>query len=329
MLIFKLNRTVAASAATVFCILILLTLHEPKPVITKLDSGMDHKYKVVETSAFTNVEKNNFFQRNSNSGHGVNLTTVSGNLITTISLKKLFDFYLSSIIKFSKEEKFNNIKADLEHQLSGPSLQQALTILENYFSYKIALIEFDKNHPTGSQQQTLANLARLTERNNALIALQDRLLNPTIADIFFSTSRRLDNHTLAKANILLSELSDNGKEQALVNLNAQQPLQVILQQKRGAQQAELMAININSALTKEEKFVHYAKTVGEDAAIRLRELDQQRLQWNLRLEAFRNKQQELKDSGLAKQDYETSYHDVLNKLFKPHEHARAEALAKL
>lgn len=329
MLIFKLNKTVAASAAIVFCILIVLTFHEPKSVITKFDSGMDHNSEMVETSAPINVEKNNFFQRNLNREHGVKLTTYSDNLITTIALKKLFDFYISSITKFSKEEKFDNIKADLEQQLSGTSLQQALTILENYFSYKIALLEFDKNYPTGSQQQTPANLARLTERNNALIALQDRILNPAIAEIFFSTSRRLDNHTLEKANILLSELSDNGKEQALINLNAQQPLQVILQQKRGAQQAELMAINNNSALTKEEKFVHYAKTVGEDAAIRLRELDQQRLQWNLRLEVFRNKQQELKDSGLAKQDYETSYHDVLHKLFKPHEHARAEALAKL
>lgn len=329
MLIFKLNKTVAASAATVFCTLIFLALYEPKSVITKFDSGIDNNPKMIESSKPINIEANSFFQQNSNSEHGVNLTTYSDNLITTIALKKLFDFYLSSITKFSKEEKFDNIKADLEQQLSGTSLQQALTILENYFAYKMALVEFDKDYPVGSQQQTSDNLARLTERNNALQALQDRILGPKIAEIFFSQRRRLDNHTLAKANIILSELSDNGKEQALINLNAQQPMQIILQQKRDIQQAKLIAINGNSDLTEEEKFVHYSETVGEDAAIRLRELDQQRSEWNLRLEAFRNKQQELKDSGLANEDYTASYRDILNKLFEPHEQARAEALAKL
>ncbi len=328
MLISNINKTVAASAAIVFCALALLAWYEPKTIIVHNNSNPNNNPLVIESIAVIDEQKNKLFFKLPNSEHGIYLTTHSDNLVITVGLRKLFDFYLSSIKDISREEKLNNIKANLKQQLDDKSLQQALVVLDNYFFYIDALVEFDLEYPANTQEKTQANLARLTERNNALLALQDRILTPTIAEIFFLQRRQLDNHTLAKAGILLSDLSENGKEQALINLNAQLPLHVILQQKRVSQQADLISIDNNSELSQPQKFIHYTKTVGEDAAIRLRELNQKRSIWNSRLEVFRSKQQNLKDSGLAEEDYEKSYQGILNNLFEPHEQARAEALAK-
>lgn len=327
--IFKLNKTIAASAAIVFSSLALLAWYEPKAIIVHNNSNLNENPAVIENIPAINEQKHIDFFKLPNSEHGIFLTSHSDSLVITVGLRKLFDFYLSSIKDISNEEMFNNIKANLKQQLSDNSLQQALAILDNYYTYKISLVEFDQEYPADTQEKTLANLALLTERNNALLALQDRTLTPTIAEIFFIQRRQLDSHTLAKANILLSDLSEDGKEQALINLNAQQPLEVIQQQKRVAQQAELIAIGSNPDLTKEQKFIYYTEAVGEDAAIRLRDLNQQRALWNSRLDTFRTKQQSLKDSGLAEDDYEESYQRILINLFEPHEQARAEALAKL
>ena len=329
MLISNRNKTIAASAVIVFCALALLAWYEPQTIIVHNNSSLDDNSVGIKNITTINKQKNRNFFKLPNSEHGIYLTTHSDNLVITVGLRKLFDFYLSSSKDISREKKFINIKANLKQQLSDNSLQQALSVLDNYYSYKIALVEFDQEYPADTQEKTLENLMRLTERNHALLALQDRTLTPAIAEIFFTQRRQLDNHTLAKADILLSDLSDTGKEQALINLNAQQPLQVIQQQKRVSQQAELIAVNNNTDLTEEQKFARHAETVGEDAAIRLRDLNQQRAQWNSRLDIFRTKQQSLKESGLAAEDYEKSYQGILNNLFEPHEQARAEALAKL
>ncbi len=260
--------------------------------------------------------------------HGVQLKTKAGDLIVTAALKDLFDFYLAHYPHLSQLEIQQLIKTELGHSLPQQSLQQGLTILLDYFAYKSALISFNQQYPANPTLKTQANLALLVERHEALIALQDRLMTPYIASIFFSSQRQLDGHTLAKAKILTSDLSEDGKQQALINLNAQLPFDAFQHQQRNNVQQSLRKIDQQSDLSAAEKYQLQAQLVGEESASRLAEVEQKRAYWRQRLDIFRGEVQDLQASGLARQDYQDAYQKLLTRHFQPHEYARAKAIIR-
>lgn len=261
--------------------------------------------------------------------HGVQLKTKSGQLIVTAALKDLFDFYLSSARTPSYAKTQQLIIADLNQQLSKQSLQQALTILTNYFDYKESLITFDQQYPANPILKTQINLSVLARRHEALIALQDRLMTPHVASIFFAAQRQLDSHTLAKADILTSDLSADGKQQALINLNAQLPFNAFQHQQRNQKQALLRQLDQQSDLSPTEKYQQQAAIVGEDTASRLAELDSKRALWQQRLDAFLLEQKNLQNSGLANADYQDAYQKLLERHFQPQERVRAKAMTRV
>ena len=260
--------------------------------------------------------------------HGVSLASRNDQLIVTAALRDLFDYYLSAAGEKTHQQIVERIEADLDQQLGDAALQQALDILASYLDYKAALLTFNQQYPANKTATNTQQIDDLTKRQQALVALQDEKLGAQVAQVFFEYDRTMDEHTLAKAKVLVSDMSDDGKQQALLNLNAQLPFDAFQHQQRNNKQQQLMAIESDSGLSEQQKFQQRSEVVGEAAANRLAELDKQRAEWQGRLNKFQQELNTLIEARMAAEDFETAYQKLLDQHFESHEQLRAKALTK-
>lgn len=260
--------------------------------------------------------------------HGVQLKSRNNNLIVTASLKDLFDYYLSAAGEESTTEIDQRIQNELANQLQDAALAQALSIWKNYLSYKTELVMFDQQYVSFSNQSgKLKQLQLLQQRQLALIALQDQILGADVAEILFKFDRQLDGHTLEKAELLANDLSPEQKQQRLINLSAQLPIDTVLSAQRNEQQKALLEIN-RTALSAQQKYQQREQQVGSAAATRLQLLDEKRAEWKNRLANFKHKKRQLKQAGLASEEYNEGLEKLYRLHFAPDEQLRARALTE-
>lgn len=259
--------------------------------------------------------------------HGVSLTVHQDNLVITSSLKDLFDYYLSASGEETIEQISQRVEHNLSSQLTSLALNQALAIWRNYVSYKTALVKFDQEYSVNDRTLSeYQHLQLLQQRQLSLIALQDQIFSESIAQILFSFDRNLDNHTLEKARILASDLSAEAKNQSLINLDAQLPIEVTVSKKRNEKQKLLLEIDDVDGLTSKQKYNLRSQQVGESAASRLQQLDEKRQLWKKRINDFNIQKQQLLDAELAVEDYIISLEELYQKNFASEEQLRAKAL---
>ncbi|MBL4796309.1 MAG: hypothetical protein JKY50_02725 [Oleispira sp.] len=261
--------------------------------------------------------------------HGVTLTVHQDNLVITARLKDLFDYYLSAAGEETIAQISRRVELDFSSQLSALALQQALAIWQNYISYKTALVDLDQQYSANTHSlDKNQHLQILQQRQLSLIALQDQIFSASIAQILFSFDRQLDNHTLEKSAILASDMSAQAKQQSLINLNAQLPIEVTVSIKRNAQQKHLLDIDDVEGLTSEQKYNLRAQQVGEAAANRLQQLDEKRERWQQRINDFILQKQQLLEAELAEADYSIGLEALYQQNFASEEQLRAKALTR-
>jgi lipase chaperone LimK len=259
--------------------------------------------------------------------HGVQLRSHNQSLIITASLKDLFDYYLSAAGEDSLEKIRDRVSKDLAKQLRGNALEQALEIWNNYLAYKGELVQFDQQfQATSARPDKLQHLQVLQQRQLALLALQDQILGANTAAILFAFDRQLDNYTLAKAELLASDLSAEQIQQRLINLSAQLPIATVQNLGRNEKQKQLMLIDQNEYLTEQQKYHLRVNQVGAAAASRLQKLDEGRRLWQQRIYDFIQQKEQLADASLAVEEYQSSLDKLYNQHFTPAEQLRARAL---
>jgi len=297
---------------------------EISPTVSVADSALQIKPMVP-----VEIERQPLPPSLQGTSHGVRLVSRDGELLVTSALRDLFDYYLSATGELPLDDIRQRIEQELMQQLgSGSALSEATNILQDYLDYKTQLQVFEQQYQADPQATTEQQLAFFRERQQALQQLQNNTLGHGVADIFFAFDRQLDDHTLAKAQILNSDLSEEGKQQALINLQAELPIQMQLHQQRNQQQAELVAIDQTGDLSAEEKFRQREAVAGAEAAQRLAQLDEQRAQWQRRLARFRQDIDQLKQSGASQADFADAYQVLLEQQFHSDEQARAKALVR-
>jgi lipase chaperone LimK len=279
--------------------------------------------------AFDTSTKASFPPSLKGTSHGVTLTVNQDDLVITASLKDLFDYYLST----SGEENFEQINRriifDLSSQLTALALEQALVIWENYVAYKTALVSFEEQYSMDANiLDQYQHLDLLQQRQLSLVALQDQIFSKAVAQILFSFDRQLDQYTLEKARVLASGISDEAKQQTLLNLNEQLPIEVAISMKRNEQQKRLLEIDTMSELTSTQRYNLRTQHVGEAAANRLQLLDDKRLLWKKRVDDFLMRKQNLLKAELAGDDYLVSLDKLYQQSFSPDELLRAKALTQ-
>jgi lipase chaperone LimK len=259
------------------------------------------------------------------SSHGVRLLSLGGELVLTSGLRDLFDYYLSTLGELSLHDIRLLVEQALAQQLASAPLAQALQIYDNYLRYREALQSFDDEYAADREASKAQQLLQLQQRQQALILLQDQMLGAEVAQVLFAQDRQLDDYTLEKARLLQADISAEQRAQALANLQASLPAEVVEHQQRNLRQSALMAIG-EAQLTPAERYQRRAEVAGEAVAQRLAQLDAEQLHWQQRLDEAALALAGMQQAGLSGNDYQQAFDQLLQQQFSAAERLRARVL---
>lgn len=264
--------------------------------------------------------------------HGVTLSAQQQQLVVHSSLRDLFDYYLSTLGERDDLWIDTQVRAALARQLSGQPLAQAEHIWQQYLSYREQLALLPAAAEDASTYQ------RLQYYFDNRIALQDQIFGHAVAAALFAFDREQDALALQqlqhkeqqseRQNEQQDASAANGTEQALLNAGYQQSWATRQYQQENAKTQQLLAIE-QSSDDPAQRFTQRAAIAGEQQAVQLAALDQQRNQWQQQLTAFQQQVLAIKQQQLSADEEQKQIDLQLQQAFPPEQHLRVKALSGL
>lgn len=259
--------------------------------------------------------------------HGVTLSAQQQQLVVHSSLRDLFDYYLSTLGERDNLWIDTQVRAALARQLSGQPLAQAEHIWQQYLSYREQLALLPAAAEDASTYQ------RLQYYFDSRVALQDQIFGHAVAAALFAFDREQD--ALALQQLQHKEIkeqkntsADNSNQQTLLNASYQQSWATRQYQQENAKTQQLLAIE-QSSDGPAQRFAQRAAIAGEQQAVQLAALDQQRNQWQQQLTAFQQQVQAIKQQQLSADEEQKQIDLQLQQAFPPEQHLRVKALSGL
>lgn len=235
-----------------------------------------------------------------------------GHLQPDLTLRRLFDYYLAMIGETSLDGIRQLLRADLQQrQVDPPASDEVMQAFVRYAAYQQALA-------VSNQQQSGVDLARHIAQ---IDALRVQYLGPALADAFYGEQRMAEQQQLKRLAILNDPMLDaEQRAQALRQLDNRLPAGLRTEQAQTntattvqAQTAQLDASNATPA----QRFEARAAQWGPQAAERLQALDQQRAQWQSRLDNYTQQRAAiLNDSSLAPAQRDAALQNLLQQNFQ-------------
>ena len=258
----------------------------------------------------------------------------NGDLIVEQGIKRYFDYFMATVGEESIAEITARIHNAIMTQLEEPARSQALTILEDYLSYKTALYELEQQmgefNPASFNE---SQLPMLTERLDAIFDARRAHLGAEVVDAFFSEDEAVDRYTLNRLSVLHdSTLTEEERAAQLAQLEdtlpedvRQQRAEVTQYQRYLIEETKLEKQNASPAEIHQLR----SQEFGEEAAVRLAELDKKRGEWDRRLQQYRAEKMQLDNAGLSQQDLYEQLEQLRNQHFSDIEMRRVKALDRI
>lgn len=251
----------------------------------------------------------------------------AGNLIITEDIRRIFDYFLSTIGEEPLASSVMRLRQYISGQLPEPARAQAHTLLSQYLDYKQQLIMLERDYPQ------LASLEALRQRNRQVQALQARMFEPHVQEAFFALESEYNRFTLERMLIRQDpSLSDQAKGQAIDQLRASLPQSV---QEAVVPQLHIELIEQTEALRTSGAGAEQIRqlrqqVVGAEATARLEQLDQQRAQWQQRLHDYLSEKQRIQSNkGLSELEQQRAIEQLAQERFDQHERLRLNAAEQL
>lgn len=250
-----------------------------------------------------------------------------GNLIITNRIRQLFDYFLSVQGEESLATIVQRLRAYIHHTLSGDAAAEAEKLLEDYIGYLDDVAALDSTVTPGQGIDPI----QLRAQKEQLAAIRAGRFDAVANDAFFAEEEAYDRYTLARLEVMQDEnLSADERASRLAALENQLPpelqesmrditryqdLQTLTQQwqETDGSPANLQQMREN--------------LVGREAAERLAKLDQERAQWQQRVDSWlREREAILSNAGISEADKERQIDAARNRLFNEQEQIRVRSL---
>jgi lipase chaperone LimK len=213
-----------------------------------------------------------------------------GNLIFDTGMKDMLDFFFLAVGDLSPGQIHDLIAGSMIASLQEPARSQALAFLDRYFSYIDA---YDQWHQSFDKDVAVASdPASMQQHLAELEDLRRRQLGDEAYDAFFAESDRV-NAAYMEARIALRQpnLTQGDKAAIREQLSDALPPDV-----RQAQQAAMTLITLEEKISQlqsqgasaQEIFQARAALVGEDAAQRLAQADEEQNLWTQKRDQYIN-----------------------------------------
>lgn len=245
-----------------------------------------------------------------------------GNLVPSIQLRQLFEYYLSALGEETLAQLVWRIEQALE-QLDAPARSQAQAILANYLDYKLALGELETSYGGTSNMGPQEMQRRMAE----IQALRRTWLDADTAGAFFDADEAIDRFQLEQLRLSHDDsLSEEEKTQRLTEAEAALPGPIRNARRETRrfedyERARQALADDPQALAawREERF-------DREAAGRLAEAEDRQKDWQKRWQAYSRERQALMSSGLAVPERHEAITELRDRYFEGPEKIRAEAL---
>jgi lipase chaperone LimK len=258
-----------------------------------------------------------------------------GNLRISSDIKRVFDFFLSSIEEEDLSVILNRIQEYLDYSLDEPALSQAKEIMNQYIALKKALFDFEVERSESlkaimeqsGESKGETYLSLLNEQLEAQLNLRSLHLSPETHEAFYADEEAFDSYSLARMQVNADEgLSKEEKQARFAGIDAQAPADIVESRKQ-AQVTDILktktqALKASGASQQEIKALR-TEMLGVEAAERFEVLDQERANWNQRIESYLQKRQSiLNNDGLSKEAKQQLINDLRENEFDSREQIR-------
>jgi len=257
---------------------------------------------------------------------------MAGRLIIDHRVKTLFEHYLSAMGEESLDNVILRIKYDLYQQLTGKALETGIVILEGYLQYRNHL-GILKNDYAQNHNGSTYDLASVTLMKQSVEAMRFSFFDEQTIIGLFSQEDEYDEYMMSRAQITSnSDMTQAEKNQALMLAEASAPSWISQNSAKSdyfaSSRSTEKSLRIKGATDNEINQMR-EQAYGLEAANRLRNLDMQRQQWKVKLNAYRVQLTTLFTEGNAS-DIDSQYLDELRKEhFNAIEINRVKAMDKL
>jgi len=252
-----------------------------------------------------------------------------GHLIINGDVRSLFDYFLAAQGEEPLERIESRIRAYIQNHLQAPAADEAQALLTDYLALLQALAALD-----APAEQPSLNSTDIAQQLQQISALRHAWLTPQVAAAFYGEDEEYDQFSLQSLVIMgdgqLNQQQQLARIQQLQNelpgeLNAAlQQSQQILTLDRANQQLQ------QEDASAQELYSMRQQLVGDAAADRLAELDQQRQVWQQRLQSWLQlRSATLQDPRLSDGDKEEQLTQLRNQHFLLTERNRVQALEQI
>ncbi|MFZ6049454.1 lipase secretion chaperone [Pseudomonas sp. CR3202] len=251
----------------------------------------------------------------------------SGNLLISEDIRRIFDYFLSTQGEESLASSIQRLRGHIAEQLAAPAEGQALALLDQYLDYKRQLVLLERDLPL------LADLAALRQREAAVQALRARIFSIETHQAFFASEEAYNNFTLQRLAIQRdASLEPAAKAAAVDQLRSALPEELqamVASQLQAELRAQVSALRAAGGDPEQVRQLRQ-QLVGAEATVRLESLDQQRRQWQQRLQAYLKEKSRIEASeGLSDSDKATAISRLEEEGFSPQERLRLQAASEL
>lgn len=256
----------------------------------------------------------------------------NGALIPTPDIRRLFDFYLSGLSDEPLELALLRIERALAGQLadSPQALTEARDLLGRYVDYRLGLDNLE-SASMATMTPDGFDLEVLRRRHQQVQALRTASFSAEEAEAFFALDQVQDQYMLDYLSVQQNPaLSEVERSQALAALEHSLPEEIRQLRRRVTRNAnlyeqarEMRQLGASSA----EIYQARAQALGDEAAANLAKLDQQRAQWQQRLDTFAAEQQRIRQSDMSPDARQAAIELLISSEFSGTEALRVRALA--
>lgn len=261
--------------------------------------------------------------------------SADGNLVISKPVIDLFDYFLIATGEVVDDEVMQGIRSYLFGRLKEPALSTALEILDNYMAYIEALeLEFDQastaSDSYGENYDRTYNPANPNPQ--LLVMLQTNLdyisdmrtsfMGDGVAEALWGEDELYDRYTLSRL-----EMSINAEYDSQERLLAIKSLEMQLPEHlRGERHLPFSHLEIIADPNEHSAYQQNSQRYGEEAAIRLQQLQRQRQQFQSQYERYDEQRQQIIQSAMSVEDQTYSIKRLQHEYFNRGQLSQVRAL---
>jgi len=244
-----------------------------------------------------------------------------GHLKPDMALRHLFDYYLVLLGETDLPGIRTLLHDDLlRRQLAAPLIDEVMASFDRYTRYQQAAVNL-ANQPGLS----------LNEQLMQIIALRRQMLGDDVAEAFFGDEQRQQQLALQRLAIQTDHsLSAAEKARRLQAVDATLPAveQEALAQTSLGNTVQTQTDAFDAAQTDPDtRYAERAQAYGDAAAERLQQLDQNRAQWQARLDAYAQQSQVIQsDASMDGTQQQAAQQQLLSSSFHGTEQLQVQAM---